>query len=148
MMSATKRTHGLSKCREFYAWYDAKKRCHDPTSQAFARYGGRGIVMCEAWRDSVETFCRDMGPKPSRRHMLERVNNDGPYTPGNCIWALPKAQARNRGNNRLYTYAGETMTLSAWSERLGVKRNTLQGRLRLRGWTVERAFSAPVKKSV
>ena len=147
VVSTTKRTHGglsVTHRAEYHAWWDARLRCHDPSCKSYARYGARGIVMCDAWRESLETFVRDMGPRPSRRHSLERVNNSGPYAPSNCIWALPTTQQRNLRTNHLITYHGETLPLPTWAERLHVKPVTLAARLRC-GWTVERAFTTPVK---
>ena len=146
-VGATKNlSHGLTtesnKRPEYGVWYSARRRCHDPRSESFPLYGGRGIVMCEAWRTSVEAFYRDMGPRPTNRHMLERQNNDGPYAPGNCVWALPKVQQRNKRNNHPLTYREETLPLSAWCERFHLDHATLYLRLQ-RGWTVDQALTTP-----
>ena len=72
-----------------------KTRCLNPAYHAYARYGGRGIAICAEWRTSFEAFLRDMGLCPPS-HSLDRINNDGPYEPGNCRWATQAVQSRNR----------------------------------------------------
>ena len=89
------RADNLRGTIEYRAWSAAKGRCYNPKNREFKYYGARGITMCEAWRDDVAAFCRDMGPKPVG-FTLERKNNDGNYEPGNCVWATQKDQNWNR----------------------------------------------------
>jgi hypothetical protein len=73
-------------------------RCENPKAQRYERYGGRGIKVCERWRDSFENFLADMGERPSTEYQIDRYpNNDGNYEPGNCRWATSKQQAQTRG---------------------------------------------------
>jgi hypothetical protein len=95
-----------------------RQRCSNPGHVAYARYGGRGIRVCERW-DSYENFLADMGRRPSLRHSLDRMDTNGNYEPNNCRWATWKEQHRNRRNNVLVEFRGETMTLAAAGELIG-----------------------------
>lgn len=88
--------HGMTATKEHYCWLGLKQRCTNPKSRAFKYYGQRGIRVCKAWLKSFEAFLRDMGKAPTAKHSIDRINNDGNYTPANCRWATPKQQARNR----------------------------------------------------
>lgn len=126
-------THGLTYSRAYKTWSGIKARCHTPSASGYENYGGRGITVCDRWRDSFENFLADMGEPPDGCS-LERVGNDGPYSPENCRWATRKEQNRNSRHNR--TVDGKC--LSEWAEHYGVSISTIQKRLRTRG-TVRRA---------
>lgn len=89
------------KTVEYHSWCHMRARCYDPNNPKFKDYGDRGIIVCEKWLASYENFLEDMGRKPSRRHTLGRIHNDGNYEPSNCEWQLPTKQARNRRTNKL-----------------------------------------------
>ncbi len=94
--------HGLSKNAhsggliEYYSWDGAKSRCFNPRAKKYPLYGGRGITMCERWRNSFEAFFADMGARPTPQHSLDRIDSDGDYEPGNCRWATVLEQRHNR----------------------------------------------------
>ncbi len=131
---------------ELQAWYDMNRRCFRSSTVYYADYGGRGIRVCQRWANSFEAFIEDMGHKPSPRHSLDRIDNDGDYEPGNCRWATWIEQERNRRNVRVLTFRGETRSLPEWADVLGVNRVTLMARISKLGWTVEKALATPVRQ--
>lgn len=100
----------------YVVWASMKQRCSNPKTINFRDYGGRGITVCQRWRESFENFFADMGVRPAGMQLDRYPNKDGNYEPGNCRWITPKANARNRRNNRLLTYRGETRPMAEWAE--------------------------------
>lgn len=137
------RKHGLSRTAEYRAWQTMRLRCTVPSNPAFANYGGRGITVCARWLNSVEAFVEDMGPKPTPRHELDRIDNNRGYEPGNCRWVTRKQNDRNRRSNRMVEFRGERKALSAWCELFGVSQDTVSWRIK-KGWDLERALTTPV----
>jgi len=129
---------------EYRAWSGMKVRCFNPAFKDWHLYGGRGITVCDAWRDSFEEFFRTVGPRPSSTHSLDRYPNpNGNYEPGNVRWATPKEQANNcASRNRKYELNGQSLTLSEWARRMDICRESLRDRIKT-GWTIERALTAP-----
>ena len=142
MLSTAKKRHGATNSIEYGIWIGIRTRCYNKTCPGYFRYGGRGITVCDRW-SLFENFLADMGPRPSGQHKIERLDNDGPYSPENCKWATPTEQARNRSTNRILTLNGESRTLAEWAERLGVNQGLLRQRLNAYGWSVERALTEP-----
>lgn len=124
---------------EYSAWCAMRNRCRNPRNRAYSRYGGRGITVDPRW-ESFERFLADMGTRPSPHHSLERVDNDGPYSPANCIWATRKQQARNRRRMRKVTAFGRTQLVCEWAEEVEIPQVVIGSRL-AHGWSPERALT-------
>lgn len=129
----------------YNAYVCMKQRCFNPNNPSYKHYGGRGISVCQSWRDDFDNFLADMGPRPSPRHSIDRIDNDGNYEPGNCRWADKKTQRVNgRGRRRLITFQGETLRKYEWAERAGMSQQAFDARL-AHGWSVERAITTPLR---
>jgi hypothetical protein len=128
---------------ELSCWRGFIRRCTDQNDGSFAYYGGRGISVCDRWLNSYPAFLEDMGRKPSPKHSLDRIDNDGNYEPGNCRWATKTQQMRNRRGRRVITFFGRPMPASEAAEMVGLKYDALLLRLD-RGWTEERALLTPL----
>lgn len=124
---ALKRSHQKSARPEFGIWTQMKMRCVNPKNKRYANYGGRGITVCKRWHN-FEHFYADMGPRPSPKHSIERVNNDGNYEPSNCVWLLMNLQTANRQNTVKVTYKNQTHHLSEWARILGTTDKTIKCR--------------------
>lgn len=96
LITVMKTTHGMSHTSEYKSWASLKERCSNPNGQDWPDYGGRGITVCDRWRDSFEAFFADMGRKPTPKHSIDRIDVDGNYEPGNCRWADAVTQANNK----------------------------------------------------
>jgi hypothetical protein len=140
------KTHGMTGSPEYRTWGAMLQRCHNPNSDRYADWGGRGVKVCDRWRESFEAFYADVGPRPSPRHSLDRFpDKNGNYEPGNVRWATPREQQQNMRSNRLVEFRGETLCLSEWARRFGMKRGTLRRRLDW-GWSAEDALTLPLQK--
>jgi hypothetical protein len=121
-------------------------RCYNQNHERFVYYGARGITVCERWRNSVEAFVSDVGPRPSPLHSLDRINNNGNYEPSNCRWATKKTQSLNRRMAVMLTFNGKTQPMTAWAEELGVRSRMLQAR-HARGWSDQKILATPKLKT-
>lgn len=145
-----RRSHGAAskdkakRPPEYSVWCDIKKRCANKTGPRFADYGGRGIVVAEPWNSDFNSFLKDMGPRPSKDHSIDRIDNDGPYAPGNCQWATRVEQGANKRNNVWLQLGDRKMTVAQWSREVGLTEHQISNRLKL-GWSHERALTEPLK---
>ena len=122
--------------RAICAWQGMRQRCFNPNNPAFKRYGGRGITVCDRWRHDLHAFLSDMGYPPSAKHTIDRYpNNDGNYEPGNCRWATPKEQARNRCCTPMLLIDGKPIVAADWADQMGFSRYDVYLRV-VRGETV------------
>jgi hypothetical protein len=131
---------------EYSIWYGIRGRCLHPHNPAYARYGGRGITLCPEWHD-FDRFLADVGPRPSGKHSLDRIDTDGPYSRENCRWATATEQQNNKRTNRVLEFDGRRQTATQWARELGIPVTVLRVRL-YRGWSVARSLTAPVLKPV
>lgn len=142
--AAARAVHGeCHKTPEHRSWQAMLARCLNPSHEAYANYGGRGITVCDRWR-VYEGFLADMGRRPTLAHTLERDDNDGHYEPGNCRWATKTEQLRNRRNNRVIEYRGRTICLAEAAELAGISPELMRWRIK-RGWSPEKAIETPVR---
>lgn len=135
--------HGERHTLLYKLWSSVRNRCNNPNNRKYARYGGRGIKVCEEWDSSYTVFrdwCLENGYEKGLT--IERIDVNGDYSPTNCIFASQKVQQNNRTNNHLLTYQGITHTMAEWADILGFSYKVLEHRIN-RGWTVEDAFTIP-----
>lgn len=139
------------KSSEYLSWRGAIARCYKPHDLNFPKYGARGISVCDRWRfgdgklSGFQCFIADMGDKPSKMHSLDRVDNDGDYTPENCKWSTHQEQCNNRRSSRRESLYGETRTLAEWCHAHGQPINRVYARLKA-GWSLYDALSTPQVK--
>lgn len=133
-------SHGLSNTHIYHAWQSMIARCCYESSPSYKDYGARGITICDKWRNSFETFYKDMGPRPTPHHTVERRENDKGYSKENCYWATKAEQANNRRSNILYEYCGEVKTLKQWCDILGLQYSGVYHRIKVLGWSFENAI--------
>ena len=117
----TSEKHGKSKTQEYRIWNAMITRCYNKNHPQFADYGGRGIFVCDEWRHSFLTFIADVGPRPKQPNMtIDRLDNDGPYAPGNVAWRTRKENQNNRRCSTKITHNGVSKTVSQWADEFGV----------------------------
>ncbi|HLS58170.1 MAG TPA: hypothetical protein VK022_00950 [Paracoccaceae bacterium] len=129
---------------EYMAWLAAKKRCANPRNASYRTYGGRGVAMCRRWTDSFEAFLEDLGPKPHPAWSLDRISPDGGYEPGNCRWAPPIVQSRNRRSTRWFVFEGQTCTIGEVARFFGITRDQARALERKGRLPVRRAETRPL----
>ena len=135
--------HRLGRSPEYTAWASMIDRCSRRNRRDYKYYGGRGIVVCHQWKD-FRNFLRDVGLRPSPKHSIDRIDNDGNYEPGNVRWATRHEQHRNMSSNRYIEFGGIRLTMKEWSIKLGINYLTLKARIDKGRWPLEKALTLPV----
>lgn len=145
--------HGFTSNKKIHPvyslWQNMLQRCNNKKNTHYKNYGGRGIKVCREWELSFELFYKYVGDRPSNKHTLDRINNDGNYEPSNVRWATRKEQAGNLRTNNLVTAFGETKCLGAWATdcRCSVSSSTIRERIKKFNITPEEAISAPRQRT-
>lgn len=133
----------LTDLPEYYPWASMVGRCINPHHTNWLRYGAKNIRVHDEWI-GIPGFLRfreHIGDRPSRKHQIDRIDNDGHYEPGNVKWSTPAEQHRNRSDNIILSFNGETMCATDWASKLGISRQSLHKRLAR--WPIERALTEP-----
>lgn len=135
---------GKNSTRLYRIWDCMRSRCNNKRDTGYKNYGGRGIKVCPEWKDYLIFKEWALANGYDEKLTIDRINVDGDYEPSNCRWVNNIVQSRNRRNNHLVSYKGETRTLVEWSEIVGIKYKVLSHRLNVYGFTVDEAFNLPV----
>jgi hypothetical protein len=136
-------THGRTGTKEHKAWTSVIQRCQNQKNPGYSGYGGRGIEVCDRWKNSFENFLTDMGEAPSKALSIDRIDNDKDYEPSNCKWSTRLEQQSNLRSNIYFAHDGLKLHLSEWARRLSISIKTV-GTRRARGWSIEEALFTPV----
>ncbi len=138
-----KETHSMSQTAEYDAWFNMKVRCYNKKHKSYHRYGGRGIVVCERWRDDFIFFYQDMGLKPFPKAQLDRIDNDGNYEPSNCRWTTHARNGQNQVTTKLTIekameirkiYSIGNILQKELAGKYGVHKNTIRAVVSNRTW--------------
>jgi hypothetical protein len=144
LLSERNKTHGKTYDSIYIVYRNMLVRCVDKNNKQYPNYGGRGIIVCDRWLESFENFYADMGDPPTSKHQIDRIDNNGPYSPENCRWVTAKENGRNKRTCNFISYKGEIKTLTECAEDKGMLRKTLHNRIYRSGWSIEKALETPV----
>jgi len=137
--------HGMCDTSTYTVWDRMKSRCLREQDKDYKRYGARGISVCDRWM-LFDNFLADMGVRPDGLQ-LDRINNDGNYSPENCRWVTPRQNTNNRRSSRFLEFKGKRQTIVEWAREMGICSKALMHRLKV-GWSIEDALTKPVIKYV
>lgn len=121
--------HGMCKTPEYISWCAMRTRCNNSNVPSYATYGGRGVSVCKRW-DDFTAFLADMGPRPSPKHSIDRIDNNGNYEPGNCRWATRQEQSLNTSRNVRVNVGGRMMSITEIARKTGLHRDTVRARIK------------------
>lgn len=139
--------HGMSRTRMYGIWGGMKDRCSNPKYHGYMNYGGRGISVCEDWKEFTNFYEWSMSNGYQDNLSLDRIDVNGNYEPSNCRWTTMMVQSNNKRNNRFIEYNGERKTLKEWSRETGLSDACISERLKF-GWSIEEAITIPSKVEV
>ena len=140
--------HGLSKTPIYGVWTNMKSRCFNPNATEYENYGGRGISVCETWKNDFESFYRwAIQNGYSDGLEIDRIDNDAGYCPENCRFVSRTENLRNTSRNRRYYWKGKEYTVKELSDMCGLSSDTIRARIEKHGWSVENAVTIPLQKS-
>lgn len=142
MMSELKKIHGMSRTRIYHIWMAMKNRCYRVSSQKYADYGGRGITVCDEWHSFESFYEWSLANGYNNDLTIDRIDNNGLYSPSNCRWATVTIQSNNRRSNRHLTIDGVTRTVAEWSRYSNVRYATIMSRVK-RGETGKELICSP-----
>lgn len=144
-----RKTHGQARTQLYMVWSTMKSRCYRKANEHYKRYGARGIQVYGKWRDDFSKFqdyvLKVLGKRPSRKHSLDRIDNDGDYAPGNLRWATPTQQTANREITRRVLYKGNYVTTADLAKQCDVPSLILYERIFKLEWAVRKAMTTPVR---
>jgi hypothetical protein len=138
--------HGFNRTRLYRIWCHMIGRCQSPKDSHYKYYGGRGISVCDEWRNDFSAFFQWAMANGYKTNLtLDRKNVNGNYEPSNCKWSTWKQQSNNRTNNRYITFGSKTLTCQQWAEEIGIAPGALRYRLN-QGWPIGEALYRPLKE--
>lgn len=141
--------HGQSHTRLYRIWSKMLRRCGDENDKQFRYYGGRGITVCDEWRNDFVTFATWAHHNGYNDKLtLDRIDVHQGYTPDNCRWATYATQSRHRSDTKLYTYNGDTMVLTDFAAKYGFNAETLRQRVVDYGMSIDDAINTPLNKQI
>jgi len=139
--------HGMSKTTEWIIWVGIMQRCEDVNCTTYRYYGGRGIKICDTWRNDFLAFYNHVGPRPSKKHSIDRIDNNKGYEPGNVRWATRTDQTNNSRKNKFYPFRGKYLTIRQAIEESNssLSYSSVKNRM-LNGWSLEDALAKPLRQ--
>lgn len=142
-LDSGKKRHSL-----YITWFNMKQRCYNSKNNVYKYYGNRGILICDEWKDSYESF-KNWSLKNGWKQGLtiDRIDVNGNYEPSNCRWSTRQIQANNTTRNKYLTYNNQTKTVTEWEQELGTSKDFLAKRLR-KGWSVDKIFETPSQRKI
>lgn len=142
-----RKTHGLRKHRLYKIHSGMRQRCYNENNTAYKNYGGRGITVCDEWKNDFQSFYDwSMENGYQKGLSIDRINNDGNYEPSNCRWVDTKTNNNNKRNVHYVTYKNKTQSLMSWCEELDLDYGIISSRIVEYGWDIERAFTTKSRK--